>query len=260
MRKEELPRPCGKCSTTDWPYQANGGVDRCTCARGRALAQAALSRGRRRNDVSGVESVLVSLAVEDLAALMPHYGALASDVARLAVARQLQEFVCDPEELAWLVREAPLRYPAWPGIREIRALYCARFSPRDGVVVDSWVYEGGIIPGVVDPPHLIADGRHGALISANAGDALMVRMLADAMPPQRRRASLRNRPRRNQSFPPRKRSTASRKSSGRIRNAIRPVESRRVTRHKQRIDQACSAGPGDAHQPLGGDTVPRADG
>ena len=66
---------------------------------------------------------------------MPHYGALASDVARLAVARQLQEFGCDPEELAWLVREAPLRYPAWPGIREIRALYCGRFSPRDGVVV-----------------------------------------------------------------------------------------------------------------------------
>ena len=183
MRKEELPRPCGKCSTTDWPYQANGGVDRCTCARGRAQARADVSHGRRRDDVPGVESVLVSLAVEDLAALMPHYGALASDVARLAVARQLQEFVCDPEELAWLVREAPLRYPAWPGIREIRALYCARFSPRDGVVVDSWVYEGGIIPGVVDPPHLIADGPRGALISANAGDALMVRVLADAMPP-----------------------------------------------------------------------------
>ena len=109
--------------------------------------------------------------------MMPHYGAQASDVARSAVARQLQEFVCDPEELAWLVREAPLRYPAWPGIREIRALYCGRFSPRDGVVVASRVYEDGIIPGVVDPPRLIADGRHGALISANPGDALMVRML-----------------------------------------------------------------------------------
>jgi hypothetical protein len=127
--------------------------------------------------------VLVSLAVEEFAALMPHYGTLASDVARLAVARQLREFVCNPEELEWLVREAPLRYPAWPGIREIRAMYCARFRPRDGVVVASTVYEDGIIPGIVDPPHLIADSPRGTLISANASNALMVRVLADAMPP-----------------------------------------------------------------------------
>ncbi len=150
---------------------------------GPGAGTADVSRGRRRDDVPGVESVLVSLAVEEFACVDASLRRPSERRGRLAVARQLQEFVCDPEELAWLVREAPLRYPAWPGIREIRALYCGRFSPRDGVVVASRVYEDGIIPGVVDPPHLIADGRHGALISANPGDALMVRMLADAMPP-----------------------------------------------------------------------------
>ena len=91
--------------------------------------------------------------------------------------------VCDSEELDWLVREAPRRYrQGWPGIEEIRALYCARFRPRDGVVVASTVYEDGIIPGIMDPPHLIADGPLGGLISANADDALMVRVLADALP------------------------------------------------------------------------------
>ena len=71
-------------------------------------------------------------------------------------------------------------------MREIRALYCARFAPRDGVVVPSAIYEDGIIPGIVDPPHLIADSPRGGLISADPGDALMVRVLADAIPPERK--------------------------------------------------------------------------
>ena len=177
----ELPR-CPRCAANDWPYAPNGGLERCDCPRGRALASADATRGRRREDVPGVEPEMAAIAVEQLAGLMTMVPSL--DLARLAIARELSEFVCDPEELAWLVREAPLRYPAWPGIREIRALYCARFSPRDGVVVSSWVYEDGIIPGVVDPPYLIADGPRGALISANAGDALLVRVLArrDAAP------------------------------------------------------------------------------
>lgn len=170
--RQGLPR-CPRCAVNDWPYAPNGGVERCDCPRGRSLYDADANRGRKREDFPGVEPELAAMAVEQLAGLMTMVPSL--DLARLAIAREISEFVCDPEGLAWLVREASRRYATWPGIREIRALYCAMFAPRDGVVVSSTIYEDGIIPGIVDPPHLIADSPRGGLISADADSALMVR-------------------------------------------------------------------------------------
>ena len=184
MPKINLPR-CGRCVAGDWPYARNkNGVERCDCPRGRALADADASRGRRRTDVPGVTAEQAMITVERLAVRMPMVPA--GEFAHVELARELLDMVCDSEDLEWLVREAPRRYATWPGMREIRALYCAKFSPRDGVVVASTVYENGIIPGIVDPPHLIADSPRGGLISADAGDALMVRVLADAIPPERK--------------------------------------------------------------------------
>ena len=170
---------CPRCAANDWPYAANGGVERCDCPRGRELAQMDTNYGRRRTDVPGVEPELAALAVEELAALIPHYGALGTDVARLAVARALRAFICDAEELAWLVRELPLRYAAWPAIGEVRALYCAMFSPRDGIVATSNVYPDGI-PGLSEPHHLIADSPRGGMISASVAEAEVVRDLASS--------------------------------------------------------------------------------
>jgi hypothetical protein len=182
MPKIQLPPRCPRCASRDWVYAANGGVERCDCARGRALVYAATNRGRRRVNVPGVSPEQASIAVARLAGRMNFVPK--EEVERTEIARELYEMVCDAPELDWLVRETPRRFRrGWPGIEEVRALYCAMFSPRDGVEVCSQIYEDGIFPGINEPAHLIADSPRGGMIAANPGNALMVRVLADAMPP-----------------------------------------------------------------------------
>ena len=37
------------------------------------------------------------------------------------------------EQLDWLVDRALRIYSRWPGVAEIRALYCSRYKPKDGL-------------------------------------------------------------------------------------------------------------------------------
>src|ERR1019366_1058876 len=176
MPDVNLPR-CPRCAANDWPYAPNGGVQRCDCPRGRPLAHRDRNRGRPRSDVPGITCEQAAIAVERLAGRMLMVPA--SDLAHAEIAGELQAMVCEPAELEWLVAEAPLLYREWPGFRELRALYCAKCRPRDGVLSDSVVYKDSMIPGVTEPLPLIADSPRGGAISANADDALLVRVLAD---------------------------------------------------------------------------------
>jgi hypothetical protein len=45
------------------------------------------------------------------------------------------------EQLAWLTERALELYPRWPGIGELRALYCSRYRPKDGIEAYSEIYE-----------------------------------------------------------------------------------------------------------------------
>jgi hypothetical protein len=47
------------------------------------------------------------------------------------------------EHLDWLVDRALKLYARWPGVGEIRALYCSRHRPKDGATTYSEVYESG---------------------------------------------------------------------------------------------------------------------
>jgi hypothetical protein len=50
------------------------------------------------------------------------------------------------EGLEWVTRRTLQLYTEWPGLRELRAVLCARFQPADGIEVFSEVYSGGIPP------------------------------------------------------------------------------------------------------------------
>ena len=65
---------------------------------------------------------------------------------RIAMAEVLIEMVDTEEHLNWLVRRALQVYSRWPGIAELRALYCSRFKPRDGIETYSEVYGEGFPP------------------------------------------------------------------------------------------------------------------
>ncbi len=61
------------------------------------------------------------------------------------------------EALEWLTRRTLQLYTEWPGLRELRAVLCARFKPADRIEVFSQVYGGGIppeLPTVQDLPAL----------------------------------------------------------------------------------------------------------
>ncbi len=53
------------------------------------------------------------------------------------VISDLMSYVSTVEELQWLCREACIRFSKWPGLKDLRALFCLQFSPRDGRVVVS---------------------------------------------------------------------------------------------------------------------------
>ena len=65
-----------------------------------------------------------------------------------------------------------------------RALYCAMFSPRDGVVVESAVYEGGF-PQIAEPSPVrqLKQAKHGGQIGAEASAPLLARVVADISQP-----------------------------------------------------------------------------
>lgn len=45
----------------------------------------------------------------------------------------LADLVSTPEELRWLSDTLVNQVGDWPGAKEVRGLYCSRFSPRDGI-------------------------------------------------------------------------------------------------------------------------------
>ena len=53
--------------------------------------------------------------------------------ARFGIAEALSKMAGNEAELRWLISRLPELYTDWPGLLEVRAVYCTRFKPRDGV-------------------------------------------------------------------------------------------------------------------------------
>ena len=70
---------------------------------------------------------------------------------KLAVADDLNAIAATDEQLEWLIRRVTALFSQWPGLSEIRAVYCSRFKPVDGVEVYSGVYPDGIPPERPEP-------------------------------------------------------------------------------------------------------------
>ena len=62
---------------------------------------------------------------------------------RSALVWVLMQLVETTEQLDWLVERALKLYTRWPGVGEIRAVYCSRFKPKDGVEAYSAIYQSG---------------------------------------------------------------------------------------------------------------------
>lgn len=126
-----LPNPCEKCAPFNGAWvETETGLKRCECARGQALkaARAAAQNPPVRPPVLNAQQQ--TMFAEILAALK-FYPSEAG--ARSMIGSEIASMCNSDEEAHWLVREMVRRYKEWPGILEMRAVFCDRKEPRDGV-------------------------------------------------------------------------------------------------------------------------------
>lgn len=64
--------------------------------------------------------------------------------ARTGIAEEIAEMASDIEQVRWLVQRVPKLHSDWPAMREVRAVFCSKFKPKDGIEVYSQVYVDGI--------------------------------------------------------------------------------------------------------------------
>lgn len=88
-------------------------------------------------DIDRINNLVAQLALLDFFPSEPQ--------ARIALARMLGE-MCESETHAeWLVRVMTCGiYDKWPGVAEMRGIYCQRFQPQDGIDGYSAVYLRGM--------------------------------------------------------------------------------------------------------------------
>lgn len=76
--------------------------------------------------------------------------------ARIGIAEEIAEMAGDEEQVRWLVKRVPKIHDAWPGVREVRAVFCSKFKPKDGIDAYSQVYPDGIPSEKEEAPQLPA--------------------------------------------------------------------------------------------------------
>ena len=64
----------------------------------------------------------------------------------LALCTDLSEMAESEDQVEWLVRRIRNLYSEWPGIHELRACFCSRFKPKDGINAYSTMFLDGVPP------------------------------------------------------------------------------------------------------------------
>lgn len=68
----------------------------------------------------------------------------ADDGARLELAKLVARMASTEDQVEWLVQRAIAVYSEWPGPHELRACFCSKFRPADGISACSTVYLDGL--------------------------------------------------------------------------------------------------------------------
>ncbi len=72
---------------------------------------------------------------------------------RLLILGEVCEMAHEDDQVRWLVRRARRVFGGrWPGSEELRACFCHRYKPRDGVEAVSAIYPDGFPPDPEVPP------------------------------------------------------------------------------------------------------------
>lgn len=127
-----LPSPCENCAPFNGAWmETEAGLRRCTCARGQALRQAAIAPPPRPPVLSEEQAAVFA----EMLGAIPYF---LSDAGSRAMAAQEIAAMCGSlEDAKWLVTQMVRRYQKWPGIIEMRAVFCSHARPLDGELATS---------------------------------------------------------------------------------------------------------------------------
>ena len=110
--------------------------------------------------------------------------------ARAAIVETVGDMAENEEQVRWLTKRMRSMYAEWPGEIELRACFCSRFRPRDGINRCSSVFPDGIssertaVPLALPGPRgdvILADRQIGAAVS-DLARAKRLPAPAEAMP------------------------------------------------------------------------------
>jgi hypothetical protein len=125
---------------------------------------------------------LATIAVESMSCL-EYYPA--ESAARAAISAELSSMCKSEDEVKWLVRRMIRLYTKWPGIMELRRVYCSTHPPLDAIEPTgaSEFYPDGIPSESyrdLSPQRLIGLRNEDGKISGSSSAAAGVRRLARA--------------------------------------------------------------------------------
>lgn len=75
-----------------------------------------------------VSAKAVQEAIDDMGATLKFFPSSAA-----AIAQFIAEMAENDEQVRWLAKRMPQLYNEWPGALEMRAVFCSKFKPRDGI-------------------------------------------------------------------------------------------------------------------------------
>jgi hypothetical protein len=130
-----LPEPCEKCAPLNGAWmETENGLRRCECERGQALKAA-----RNATIQTPRPPVLGESAAAMFAEMLAGIGFYPSEAgARAFIASEIAAICNSENEAAWLVTQMHRRHSAkWPGVTEMRAVFCTYAQPLDGVMAIS---------------------------------------------------------------------------------------------------------------------------
>lgn len=110
--------------------------------------------------------------------------------ARTAIVEMVCGMASDEAQVDWLVRRVLALFNEWPGPQELRAVFCSKFAPRDGINACSQVYLDGIPSERTNAPALPPSKPVAQLSGGGApcGDSEMAQAIVRAADAMRLRA------------------------------------------------------------------------
>lgn len=99
--------------------------------------------------------------------------------ARTSIVGMVCEMADNDEQVDWLTRRMLVLYNEWPGPKELRALFCSRHKPKDGIEAKSEKFLEGV-PSEKKPEPMKALPP-GSVASADPNAERAVRLLAKSL-------------------------------------------------------------------------------